>query len=353
MERVRIIKLCDYRKLSVPQKLLEVELPGEVVEQKMAQAAKRFLKIIHTNGPVEPGDIVIADLKSGDLRWQKEKQHINVGLGFFEPAIEAALPGMTVGASKTVAAPGMCASAAPGQQVLMSGQPLKAAEQMPATAAESPAPEQVPVTIFVNDICRRVIPPLTDENIPALEIEGVETVEQYRAYVCHQALEQAKMMKFNALIPYVIKQMAAQSEFDIPKEVVERKCGELLEEIRRITGAGEAPEEAFLIDFLAGQLHKKLETVEAARDALKEFALELVKEAVLAQQIASDQGKVFDKETYEAYVTDLAAQVGQPAESVKLNVPYEVYLERAPQMFLFGYLQDYFADKLTVKDKTR
>lgn len=315
MNKPEIIQLYDFKRVPIPDKLLEIKAPVEAVEQSMGQTAKRYLTISQTEGPVQKGDIVIADLQSADPAWQRDGEHINVGLGFAEPALEESLPGMRAGEEKTVDLRG------------------------------------IPVMVCVVSIRRLSVPVLTDAHVQELAITGVETLKDYREYVTSKVLERAKREKLNALIPYVIKQVAAQSEFHIPDDAIQNSYDSLMSDIRRFTGAEEdTPEANFMVDFCAQQFHKKLTTVDEARTALREFAVEQVKQSTLAQHLAKAAGKEFDQSTYEAYLQELSRTTGEPVDTIRNAASYDIYLEKAPLLYLHEFLSDYYQDKFTVLD---
>ena len=45
MERVKIVKLVDYREIPVPEKMLEVKVPGSLIDKELARAAKQHATI--------------------------------------------------------------------------------------------------------------------------------------------------------------------------------------------------------------------------------------------------------------------------------------------------------------------
>lgn len=313
MSKPEIIEMFDFKNVSIPDKLLEIKVPEAAVDQALHQVAKRYLTISRTDGPVQKGDIVIVDMQSGDTAWQREGEHINVGLGFSEPILEESLLGMYTGGEKSLSIKDSC------------------------------------VAIRVRSICRLTVPVLTDEHVQALGIDGVNTVEDYRAYVTENLLEKAKLEKLNALIPYVIKQIAEQSQFRIPEDALQAQYDDLLCSIRRFTRVDEhTPEEEYLPAFCAKQFHKNIKTVEEAEHALRDLALEQVKQSAMALRFVEDAGKKFDESTYEAYLKDLSEMVGEPVETLREAAPYEAYLEKAPQLFMRDLLVDYYRNKFTV-----
>lgn len=313
MSKPEIMEMFDFRNVSIPDKLLEIKVPEAAVDQALHQVAKRYLAISHTDGPIQNGDIAIVDMQSEDAAWQREGEHINVGLGFSEPVLEESLLGMCTGEKKSLSIRGAC------------------------------------VTIQVRSIRHLTIPVLTDEHVRALGMDGINTIEDYRAHVTANALERAKQEKLNALIPYVTKQVAEQSQFRIPEDALQAQYDNLLCSIRRFTQVDEqTPEAEYLPAFCSKQFHKNIKTVEEAKVVLRELALEQVKQSAMAMRFVEEAGKTFDQSTYEDYLADLSKTVGEPVETLKVAVPYEAYLEKAPEMFMQNLLVDYYRNKFTV-----
>lgn len=313
MGRPEIIKLCDFREVPIPDKLLEVKLSGSDFDLALGRAAKRYLDISQTDGPVQKGDIVIADLQSGDSAWQREGEHVNVGLGFAEPALEEALRGMRAGEEKAVEIGG------------------------------------TRVALRVRSIRRRTVPALTDEHVKALGIQGMETVEAYRSYTREQVLKRPKQEKLSALTSYVARQMAARSEFSIPDEAVEERFRQFRGEARLFARAAEdTPEEEFLPAYCAQRLHKKAETVEEALAVLWEAALENTQICTLALYYAREAGREVGPQAYQDYLEEQVREYGGSLEDLKRRVPYERFRIGFLPLFLQQMLADYYQDRLTI-----
>lgn len=313
MSKPEIMEMFDFKNVSIPDKLLEIKVPAAPVDQALHQVAKRYLTISQTEGPIQNGDIAIVAMQSEDAAWQREGEHINVGLGFSEPILEESLLGMHAGEKKSLS--------------------IRSAY----------------VTIQIRSIRRLTIPALTDAHVQALVLDGVNTIEEYRAHITAKLLERAKQEKLNALVPYVIKQVAEHSRFQIPEDALQTQYDNLLCSIRQFARVDEqTPEAEYLPGFCSKQFHKNVKTVEEAKGALRELALEQVKQSAMALRFVEEAGKTFDQSTYEEYLADFSKTVGEPVDTLREAVPYEVYLEKAPQMFMQDFLAEYYRNKFTV-----
>lgn len=147
--RSRLLSFFDYTKSDFYPE------PIEVTEDDLAHEAGNDLEALRIQSAinedvqtVQKGDACRLSLSGTSARFQKSDIAITVGLGLFNRDIESALQGRTVGASFTVETKG----------------------------------EAVAVTIL--SASRRVIPDaLTDEMVLPLQMEGIDTLEAYKAYL--------------------------------------------------------------------------------------------------------------------------------------------------------------------------
>ena len=141
-----IIKsLYDFRKVQVPQKLLELEVSEEAVARELAATAERFLTIETVTDGIRAGDIVQIQFP-GEEAGQMQIMQINMGLGFAGKALEDGLLGLRRGDEKVL--------------------PVEN--------------RRIPVQVV--SVKRRKVPELTDELIGRLGLENIKTVVQYREY---------------------------------------------------------------------------------------------------------------------------------------------------------------------------
>ncbi len=312
MQQAKITELFDFRELTIPHKLLEVKVPRSKIKAMLDRAARRYLRIMPEEGPIQPGDIAIVDLESSDPALQRKEQHINVRMGFFIPEVESVLTGMKCG------------------------------EEMAVTVKGSD------VRIYVRRVFRRYIPELEDAHIPPLHIEGVSTEAEYRQYVFDQVLKIYKGQKKSGLAQYVKQQILERSVFDIPEEMVDRWYAVVLDNIRKNARVEEdKPLAEFLPEAVTKQIHRKAETVEEAVGILREECWKDIAVDLVARHYAEQNGVSFNRETYLAKCREIAEQSNVSLAEVKY--PYEDYLRMAPKWYLeTEYLPNCYNDQFTI-----
>lgn len=309
MSKPEIIKLCDFREIPIPDKLLEVKVPRSDFDSALERVAKRYLDISQTDGPVHKGDIVIADLQSADPAWQREGEHINVGLGFAEPALEEALAGMRAGEEKAVDIRGTS------------------------------------VTVCVTSIRRLAVPALTDGHVKALGLEGIETVDAYKDHLLAERAFREETNRVDVIVTYVIKQVIASSEFRIPEEALEEVYQKELENARGRMNAGEdTPEEKYLPEYARRLTRKEIESVEQAREALREEALFMLKFQALNEYYIAKNHVVFNEETYQEYIQIFVRRYHVSSDSM---LSYDSYIKDAANSYLsIVYLPPFFEGRV-------
>ena len=290
MERVKIVKLVDYREIPVPEKMLEVKVPGSLIDKELARAAKQHATITREAGPVASGDIVVVDTVSKDPQWQLEGYHINVGKGYCSAEVESALVGMKEGEQQTVRW------------------------------------EDNEVAVRVKSIHRRHIPELSDAHIVALGLDGICTIAQYRDYLFDDYGKMYTKRKVSQIADYVVTQMIEKSEFDIPDEVIQDRCREQVVMLRKQRGiAPDIPEEDFLTESLAQVFHKKIGSLEEAKKLLWEDSWNDIACLTICRHYAQADGLSFDEKAYEELITNYAKENGCAVEETRARYPYAMY----------------------------
>lgn len=315
MEQAKILKLYDFRELAIPEKLLQIRVPKKEVEEAMMQAAKRTTQILPVEGPVQKGDIVIADFASENPGWQKKGAHVNVGMDFSGAEVEETLLGMKLGEEK---------------QIKLEGND---------------------VAVWVTGIRRLSVCSLTDADVAAMKIDDVDTVEEYRTYVFQKKLDRIKGNKLNALVMYVYKKIYQNSEFEIPESAVQERLKMTLEGLRSMeNGKAESSEEELLMEYVSRYLGKNPKTMEEARKIAWNNCLDNIKAELAGAAQAERDHKEFNRETYEKYVRFLSELTETPIEEMRdkaLN--YEVYLAQAPMLYLINdLLPAYYKDRFVI-----
>lgn len=140
-----VTKLFDYTQAEVPPALRLWRVTDQAMEARLAVLSRSHARELEFD-QVRSGDSVVCRGESAVSRWNKPVLLFYPGHGLCEQAIEDALVGMKTGEAKTVAA------------------------------------SDGAVTLTVSRIVRREPHPIDDSLIRLEQIEGVETLEEYRRW---------------------------------------------------------------------------------------------------------------------------------------------------------------------------
>lgn len=172
-----IIKLFDMKELEIPSDLLDWHMSDEEIDADMNRLAVSHPVETHLD-TVETGDSVLCRTVSDDSKWNWEAVPVYPGRGMLEAALENAVVGLKVAESKAVGN----------------------------------------ITFTVLEITRRRPSQINDELIQKENIDGVETVEQYRAWLRQTTELDRKRTALNRLSYYLLEEVAKRSEMEIDNE---------------------------------------------------------------------------------------------------------------------------------------
>lgn len=302
-EATTLLREFDFRQADIPEKLLVLQIDRTVIDKGMSDAADRFLTIQPAGDGIRAGDIVRISFPDEEAEGGTAQAQFSVGRHFFDQALEDALPGMTAG----------------------------------QTAQLSVKGQQKPVSVL--SVKRRHIPPLTDEAIAGLGIEGVGTVEQYRQHLVDRAAERMRSQRDRVVTEYVEKQVLARSEFaPVDREAEEYRawCQEQTDQARQFAAREEGTSET---DILRQMLRQGPQAGE--EEVLSALAQECEKQMrlrAIGRAHAARDGVSFTVADCEADLRKFAEMRGVPYE--------EIAGQFRPESLLPGKYIEYYENKL-------
>ena len=298
--------LYDFRELALTEKLFELPLSRQEVNDALADVRVRFLTIVETEGPVETGDIVVIDLPAADDEEAKTVQ-INVGKRFYDDSFEDHLVGLERGAAVTM-----------------------------------PSRDKRRAGVLIQ-IKRRAFPPLTDELIGRMGIKDVTTVEAYRGLVEDRLIARAKKKKQDPLVMVVMRDTAGKSEFDGIAEDAERVYLERLADLRNLAEIHHVEFEELLASSVPAQY-----TSAAERESyLREQAELTAKEQLIGRYFMERDGKTISEENWRKMKQDYIAQGADPAQ-VEQMLTYDCYVSQAALDSFRQRILSYYDDRFKV-----
>lgn len=301
-EATTLLREFDFRQADIPEKLLVLQIDQAVIDKGMSDAADRFLTIQPAGDGIQAGDIVRISFPDEGAGGGTAQAQFSVGRHFFDQVLEDALTGMTVG----------------------------------QTAELNVKGQKKPVSVL--SVKRRHIPPLTDEAIAGMGIEGVTTIDGYRQHLIDRAAQRMRSQRDRVLTEYVEKQVLAQSEFaPVDRETEEYRawCQEQAAQAKQFAAQEGVSETEILRRMLRqGPQAGEKEVLSAlAQECEKQMKLRAIGRAHAARD-----GVSFT-------LADCEEDLRQFAEA--RGVPYEAIAEQfKPESLLPGKYIEYYEDKI-------
>lgn len=302
MNEAMIKTLYDFRRIDVPEKLLELKVSQAKVDQELSRAAERFLTIEHTTDGIQAGDIVALELPGGDVPGGSRRMQINVGLGFSGEELEHALLGKTVGTEAAWEG-----GTAPGRIV---------------------------------NVKRRIIPPLSDGLVLRLGVDGVSTVEGYRTYTQDQLAQRLRQGREQALCDYVAKAVVEKSVFS--DSITDSPDYQLIYHgTLAQVGAVAEQEGKSMEEILARSLNT---SAQDCCEVLRQQCAEQTKRAAIGREYAEHDGVSYTREdVLEQYRAQLGTQASELSSETLDSGVIQSYV-----LYFFQKITAYYQDKFHV-----
>ena len=192
--------------------------------------------------------------------------------------------------------------------------------------------------IKVHEIKKLVLPELTDEFVKELEIEGVTTVEEYKAHLSEHIKEEKEEASQNSFEFDVVDQVCKNAKVDIPEVLVNRRIESMIEqEEQRLQGYNFTFEQFLGYQGITLDQYKEQARVVAEADVLREVVLNKVMEVEKLELTDEDIEKGYE---------NLAKAYNQEVETVKKQLP----LDRVTYHFLLQKTVELLKEKAVVKE---
>ena len=271
-----VTKLCDVDSIEIPAEMLAVHIDAERIEKETAALSLRYA----SEDDVElaaRGDIVRC--KADEISYP-DNRAIIIFTGASLPAADAA------------------SKAAVGK---------KLGESFKTELAGKPA------TLTVEKITRRSPVEVTDALITSIGIEGVATVDGYRAYLTAKATEDANLENSKAIMRYLMDEMINGSEFEYDEAEMTAAIEQAKAELAAMPMEGYAPTDEELAMSVSYQYKQgwvaeafcKAKGIEPDEAAIKQQAEQIGQMMELMGETVPDEAELLDMARAEECLTPL------------------------------------------------
>lgn len=299
---VKILKLYDFKKCELPQKLFDIKIEQKSIDEKIEKAAEHFLKIEEHKGAIKDGDIVAVKIESTDSFIQSECERFCVGKGFFYREIDSNIVGKKKGETFDVEIDGVSAK----------------------------------VTVLWAK--RRVVPKLTDAMAAELGIEDVTNVSEYTEYVTQELVEEDKEIKQNAIWLMVSKKVLEESDFEIDEKEIDAQYKKDITYLQKELDSD-------FEEYMQVKYHGK--TLEESKQNFKKDIERTLKICAIAAPMAENDGVEWTKEEYDAVIDDMVSEE-YSKEELEQSMSFEDYIKQQLESYLQSKVLEYFDNRFVV-----
>lgn len=285
----RILTLKPYETVDISQYKVAFTPDEKKLEYELGRLRNPY--ITWTEGAVAAaGDIVVCRLASAAPKFNKEKMTYAVGCGMLPKALEQTMVGMQVNETR---------EAAVGE-------------------------DTVAVTLL--SVKNKNVPPLSDEMVKALNLDGVDTVDDYRAYLLRQQRsKKAEEVGYDAC-QHIIDTVLEETEFVLHKADWENIVNMKIDRVRALCRQeGLVFEEMTQEEFAAGRI-PGVKCFEGVIALERYYSWETLQMYLAGLYYAKLDGITLDTESYEGYIQEYMQSWGVTEENARESNSYEFYL---------------------------
>lgn len=169
--------------------------------------------------------------------------------------------------------------------------------------------------VKLHEIKKRVLPELNDEFVKGLEIENVNTVEEYRKNVSETLGIDKKEANENKFTDDVLHAVCDDAKVEIPEAMVQNRLSQMISQIERQAKAyGITADQLLAFQGTNMEQYKEMMTPAAKRFVLESVVIEAVKKEAKVKLVKAD---------YDKYYNGLAKEYNQTLEQITKNLPKE------------------------------
>ena len=294
----------------------EEELEKEV-NRNLSNSAD--LEVVE-EGEIEKGNVAVFDFCGSvdgvEFEGGKaENYSLEIGSGQFIPGFEDQMLGMKAGEEKVVK--------------------VKFPEEYHASDL---AGKDADFKVVVHEIKKRVLPELTDDYVKGLEIEGVETVDQYKAMLKENLEKEKQEASKNKFEDDVLTKLLENNPVDIPQEMIDTQVNNKVAQLEE-----QAKQYGLTADLLLK--YQGVENVEQYKELLAPGIKTSIQEEFVLDAIVKAEKLKLEKEDYEKYYGQIAAYQHKELKEIKANFPKATVKER----FLLFKARDLVLENVVLK----
>lgn len=304
------VTLGDYKGLEIKKD--KVSVSAKEVDEQLEQLQTRFSElVVKEGGEIKSGDTAVIDFegfKDGVAfeGGKGENYPLEIGSGSFIPGFEEQLIGMKADEEKDI--------------------DLTFPENY---GAEDLAGKAVVFKVKVHEIKEKTLPEINDDLIKDAEVEGVETVEDYKKYVKNNLKEQKEQTAQGKFENDLLEKLIANSQVVIPQVMIDDEVAQMMNDF-----AGRLSQQGF-------QLEQYFQMTGTSAEQLQEQMIPEAKQKVnvrlVLDKIAQVEKIEISEKDVEVEYEEIANRYGMEVDKVKEAINpdalnYDLRLQKAVEL---------------------
>ena len=295
------IDVKDYKGIEAVKEIALVT--DEDIEKEINRVLSNSADLeVVEEGTLEKGQTAVFDFcgKVDGVEFEggkAENYSLEIGSGQFIPGFEDQMVGMKVGEEKT----------------------LKV--KFPDQYAAELAGKDAEFDVKLHEIKKRVLPELNDEFVANLEIEGVKTVDAYKAMVKDNLQSEKEEASKNKFEDDVLTKLCENNPVVIPEEMIEDSINRRVEQLEN---------QAKMYGLNAELLlkYQGVESLDQYKELLRPGIKTSIQEEVILEAIAKVEKLKLTKEDYEKYYAQIAKYQNKDVKDIKAQLPKDSVKDR-------------------------
>lgn len=276
------VELGQYKGLTV--KGLSRRVTKKNVDEYIKKQLNNKVENVIKEGPADLGDTVVIDFKGflGDEPFEggeAENYELELGSNSFIPGFEDQLVGAVAESEVEVKV------------------------TFPTNYHESLAGKDATFKVTVHEVKSKVYPKLTDELVKELNVEGVNTVAEYKAYV-EELLKQQKEDAYQSdLRSKLVDKAVANAKVVIPQSLIDQEVERMVKDVENQAAQYKVPVEV-LLQYMGVQTidaYKKQAVIQAEKSIKEELVLS---EIVKVEKLDATQEEILAEYEKIAQITE-------------------------------------------------
>lgn len=169
--------------------------------------------------------------------------------------------------------------------------------------------------VKLHEIKQRVLPELNDDFVKGLELENVNTVEEYKNHIKEVISIDKKEANENKFTEDILEAVCNEAKVDIPEAMVENRLAQMVSQVENQAKAyGLTVDQLLSFQGTSLEQYKEMMKPAASRYVLESVVLEAVKKAEKVKLVKAD---------YDKYYKVLAKQYNQTLEQITKSLAKE------------------------------